>query len=265
MVIIMRYLRIFIEQCKLSVMSAAAFRANFWLMLIQSFVNSAMGILCVAFIYGSVDSIAGWRRGEMIILICTSQIVNQIFRNVIHWNQNRFIGGVGDGRFDRMLLRPINIIFQINTGGVNISGIASISGPLAVLIIQSALLGNNISAAQIALYVVFVFNGVLILSSFMLLLYSSAFMFVKVDGLNNIYYLMMDIADKPREMFSREFMYGFIFLIPAIPLANAPASILIGKGEALLMIVYLCAGALFAAAACASIYIGLKRYTSASS
>ena len=58
----MRYLRIFIEQCKMSVMSAAIYRANFWLMVIQSIVNSLMGILVVEFIYGSVDSIAGWNK-----------------------------------------------------------------------------------------------------------------------------------------------------------------------------------------------------------
>jgi len=246
-------------------MSAAMYRANFWLMLFQSLVNSAMGILCVAFIYGSVESIAGWNRNEMIILICTSQIVNQIFRGAVHWNQNRFIGAIGSGAFDKMLTRPLSVVFQANTGGVDISGIASIAGPLSVLIWQAAALGVRAGAARVTLFVVFVFNGVLILSSFMLLLYSSAFWFVKVDGLNNVYYMMMDVADKPKEMFAREFLYGFIFVIPAIPLANAPASILLGKAGAALAPLYLAAGALFAAAAWAAVRLGLRRYSSASS
>ena len=85
-------------------MSAAMYRVNFWLMLIQSFINTAMSILCIEFIYGSVDSIAGWAKGEMLILLCTAMIVNQLFRGIIHWNQNRFISGIGNGGLDKMLL-----------------------------------------------------------------------------------------------------------------------------------------------------------------
>jgi ABC-2 type transport system permease protein len=201
----------------------------------------------------------------MIILICTSQIVNQLYRGAIHWNQNRFIGAIGSGGFDRMLLRPLGVVFQANTGGVDISGITSISAPLAVLIFQAAALGVKAGVPQIALYVLYILNGALILSSFMLLLYSSAFLFVKADGLTGIYYLIMDIADKPKEMFSREFLCGFIFIIPAIPLANAPASILLGKADTPLMLAYLCAGLLFAPASCLAVRMGLRRYTSASS
>ncbi len=110
----MKYLKLFYTQCKLSIMSATMYRANFWLMLIQSIINSLMTLLSVEFIYGSVDSIAGWSKDEMIVLICTSLIVNHYDR-VIHFNQNRFVSGVGSGGFDKMLLRPINLLFQVNT------------------------------------------------------------------------------------------------------------------------------------------------------
>ena len=262
----MRYVKIFIEQCRQSIMSAAIYRANFWLMLIQGLINSVMGILCVEFIYGSVDSIAGWNRDEMVILICTSQVVNQLYRNIMHWNQNRFIAGVGSGGFDRMLLRPLSVMFQVNTGGVSLSGLTSGLGPLAILAFRAAALGAAISPARIILYIAFVLNGVLILSSFMLLLYTASFVFVKVDGLNNLYYMIMDIADKPKEIFSKEIMFGFIFFIPAIPLANAPASILLGRPEAPHMYaVFIAAGMFFAFLSYASMRLGLRRYSSASS
>ena len=261
----MRYIKIFCEQCKLSVMSAAMYRANFWLMLVQSFINTAMGILCIEFIYGSVDSIAGWGKGEMLVLICTAMVVNQIYRNFIHWNQNRFINAIGNGNLDKMLLRPVNLIFQANTGRVDISGIISISAPLFILIYQILVAGFSINAVNLGLYILFLFNGVLILSSFMLLLYSSAFVFIQVGGLENIYYIIMDIAEKPEEMFSRNLFYGFVFLIPAIPIANAPVSVLIGKGDWVFMLIYLGIGLLFAVLSFTAIRLGLKRYTSASS
>ena len=261
----MKYIKLFIRQCKFSIMSAAMYRVNFWLMLIQSLINSFMSILCIEFIYSSVESIAGWNKNEMIILICTSQIVNQIYRGVIHWNQNRFVASVGDGSFDRMLLRPVSVFFQANTGLVDISGILSLVGPLIILLIQIVRLNVKIDLLQIVLYVLFLFNGVIILSSFMFLLYSFAFLFIKVDGLTNIYYFIMDIADKPKEMFSREFLFGFIFIIPAIPLANAPASLLLGKDNLSFIFFCLFTGLILPIAAYLSLRAGRKRYTSASS
>ena len=51
----MYYLNILKEQIKLSFMSVAIYRANFVPMLLQSIINSVLGILCVEFIYIHVD------------------------------------------------------------------------------------------------------------------------------------------------------------------------------------------------------------------
>lgn len=262
----MRYFKIFLEQCKLSLMSAAIFRANFILMLIQSIINSLMSVLCVEFIYGSVDTIAGWNKNEMIILICTSLVVNQLFRGFVNPNQLRFVSGVSSGAFDKMLLKPINIIFQINTGTIDISSLLSAVAPLIIIFTQMSILNAKIEGLSIILYILFVTNGLIVLTSFMLLLYSLSFLFIKIDGLNNIYYMMMSISEKPKEIFSNNGIVGsFIFIVPAIPLANAPASILLNKGDVWYILLNLCAGVIFLFCSIFFIKMGIKKYGSASS
>ncbi len=242
----MRYVKVFMEQCKLSLMSAAIFRANFILMLVQSIINSCMSVLCVEFIYGSVDTVAGWNKHEMIILICTSLVVNQLYRGFINLNQLRFVSSVSSGAFDKMLLKPVPILFQINTGTIDISSLLSAAAPLGIICIQMIRLGAGVECLAIILYIVFVINGLIVLASFMLLLYSLAFFFIKIDGLNNIYYMMMSIAEKPKEIFSHNSVVrGFIFIIPAIPLSNAPVGILLHKGNIDYVILSLCAGVFF--------------------
>ena len=259
-----RYVKLFLMQCKLSIMSAAIYRANFWLMLIQSVINSLMGIMCVEFIYGSVESIGGWGRSEMLMLICTAQIVNQLFRGIVHFNQNGFVASVGSGGFDRALTRPVGLMFQVSTGRVDVSCPMSALCPLIVLITQASASGAKIGAANAALFVLFVMNGVVTLSAFMLLIYTTVFVFIKVDGLNNIYYQIMDVAEKPKEMFPRQALYGFVFVLPAIPLANAPVAALLGRASAPLLLSSLAACALFVTASYAALRAGLRRYSSAS-
>ena len=145
----MRYLKILAQQVKLSVMSTAIYRANFLLMILGSFLHITLSLLCIEIIYGNVDSIAGWDRREMLILVCTAMIVNQLYRVIMHFNQNRFLYGIGSGGFDRMLLRPISLIFQANTGSVNVFSLISALVPLVgVLVIQITAIGTGISLLQ---------------------------------------------------------------------------------------------------------------------
>lgn len=225
-----------------------------------------MGVLCAEFIYGSVDNIVGWNKNEMIVLICTSLIVNQLFRGFINPNQTRFADSISSGAFDKMILKPVNIIFQINSGSIDISSLTSILAPLIIVFIQITALGTKLGILKITLYILLIINGVVILSSFMMLLYSLAFMFVKVDGIDNIYYMMMSISEKPKEIFSQKSLfYGFLFIVPAIPLANAPASVFLEKSSPINILYSIGAGVLFLVISILAIRIGMKKYTSASS
>lgn len=262
----MRYIRIFFEQCKMSLMAISIFRANFILMLLQSVINSLMSVFCVEFIYGSVDSIANWNKDEMIILICTSLVVNQLYRGMINPNQMRFLAGVSNGSFDKVLLMPINTYFQINTGSIDISSLLSSLAPLVIIVIKLGVLNAEISFLSVLLYVLLIVNGVIVVSSFMMLLYSAAFIFIKVDGLSNIYFMMTSISEKPKEIFEhKSIIMSFIFLIPTIPLANAPAGILLGKENVGFMLMNLAAGIVFFFASRIAIHLGVKKYCSASS
>lgn len=262
----MYYLNILKEQIKLSFMSVAIYRANFVLMLLQSFINTVLGILSVEFIYIHVDSIAGWSRDEMVILYCTSMIVNQMYRGLINPNHLRFIGSVSSGSFDRMLVKPVSVIFQINTGSVDFSSFMSLVAPIACLCLKASSLDISITGRNTVLYLVFLINAFVLLTSFMMLLYSLAFKYIRVYGLTNIYFILMSMSEKPKEIFSyRELIYAFVFLIPSVPLGYVPASLLLSKGNIADMIAAAVSGVLFFLVSALAIKRGIRNYSSASS
>ena len=262
----MFYIKLFIEQIKLSFMSAMIFRANFSLMLIQGFINSIMGILSIEFIYLHVDSIAGWSKSELLILWCSYTIINQLCRGFINPNHWKFIQSVANGGFDRMVMRPVSLFFQINTGRLDLSSLFTIALPVVVLIIQLAMPENKFTFSSVVLYVLFILNGLLILSSFMMLLYSTVFRFIKVGSLGEVYYTLMNMAERPKEIFSRKaLIYSLFLLIPAIPIANTPTLLLIGKGSLSDALLALGSGVMFFILSRVAIKAGVKNYSSASS
>lgn len=262
----MYYLNVIKEHFKLSLMSVAIFRANFILMLLQSILNTVLGMFCVEFVYLHINHIAGWSRNEMVILYCTSMIVNQFYRGLINPNHMRFLENISSGSFDRMLLKPLGIIFQINTGSIDFSSLLSLIAPIVVLCLKFRTLEISIPGVNILLYLIFLFNAVTLLTSFMVFLYSFAFKYIRVNGLTGIYFILMSMSEKPKEIFTaKELMYAFIFLIPSVPLANVPASILLNKGSIPDMVAAAVSGILFPVIASAAIKMGVKKYSSASS
>ena len=265
----MKYFKIFAMQCKLATMSVAIYRANFIIGIIGRIFGSVTGIICIGFIYGSVESIAGWNKQEMIILVCTANIVvSGIYNLFIRHTQDKLVEGISNGNFDRIILKPLNLMFQLNIGRpVNImSNFISFCVQVGIICVQINQLGVQIGLIQILLYILFIVNGVIILSAFQLLLYSLAFVFIKVGELNNIYYTLADIVPKPRELFSNKYVANiFIFVLPAIPIANAPAAVLLQKCTVFDMICWLGATVIISLLAVTAIKSGMRRYNSASS
>ena len=258
----MREVQIFFMQAKLSLMTASIFRANFILMLIQSIINTLLHVACMDFIYGSVEEIGGWEQEEMLVLICTSMVINQLFRAFVNGNQMRFMEGVADGSFDHMLLRPIGILFQMNAGKVDFSSLASAFCPAIILAVNLGRLDRIVSFWSFILYLLLCLMGLAILSTFMVCLYSLAFRFIRVSGLNNIYYILMNISEKPQELFPQRFLSGcFLFAVPAIPIANLPVRVMLGRTgpEGVLIQTVVCV--LFLSGAKAAVKAGIRRYT----
>lgn len=258
----MREVRIFFMQAKLSLMTASIFRANFILMLIQSIINTVLHVACMNFIYGSVEEIGGWKREEMLVLICTSMVINQLFRAFVNGNQMRFMEGVADGSFDHMLLRPIGILFQMNAGKVDFSSLMSALCPAIILAVNLGRLDRIVSFWSFILYLLLCLMGLAILSTFMVCLYSLAFRFIRVSGLNNIYYILMNISEKPQELFPQRFLSGcFLFAVPAIPIANLPVRVMLGRTGPEGVLIQMAVCALFLSGAKAAVMAGIRRYT----
>jgi ABC-2 type transport system permease protein len=232
----------------------------------QGFINTILQFICIDFIYGSVESIAGWSKPEMLILVATVHLVCGV-RDIICGKQNDFVNGISSGGFDRMIIKPLNMMYQININSVNPVTLAmSWALPLSIIFVQAGQLETHIGAIQILLYILFIINGAVVMGAFRLVLYSLAFVYTKVDGLYNLTFVISDLAGKPKEIFENKYLRMFFtFIMPAIPIVNAPASVLLQKATLFEMLCYLGVGIMFSVLAGIALRLGMRRYNSASS
>lgn len=262
----MKYLKLLLEQCKISIMSVAVYRANFVLMIIQSFVNAVLGIVSIKYIYNYIDSISGWSYSEMMLLIGTSMLVNQVFRAFVLPNLNQFVSDIGNGNFDTVLLKPVSLIFLIFLGKIDLTSLVSAIAPIAIVVIFAESVAIKFSLMELLIYIVLVVCGVIILSAFMLIMHSAAFYYIKVDGIMNVYYMIMAISEKPIDIIPTKMLKNFFtWILPAVPLACLPVSMILHKISYKYFVLEVFLALFMLICARALTYIGVRNYSSASS
>jgi ABC-2 type transport system permease protein len=90
-----------------------SYRGDFFISLATSFAATIFALLFVVVLFQKVPQLAGWRFEEVLFLYGFSLIPYGIF-NIISLNLYDFGNNyIIEGKFDRVLLRPISSLFQV--------------------------------------------------------------------------------------------------------------------------------------------------------
>ena len=135
-----------------------------------------------------------------------------------------------NGDFDRYMLRPMNIFFQIVSEKLQPDAIGELLVG-TILVVRSLSKGIVVvDAMHICMFVVSVLAGALIYTSIKLFFASLAF-WVKMSGsFLQVAYEMADFAKYPTEIYAKLVRFIITWVIPFAFVAYLPASYFLGTG-----------------------------------
>jgi ABC-2 type transport system permease protein len=242
-----------------------AFRANFFAWVIVELAWFILQLAFVGVVYHHVESVAGWSRNEMIVLVSTNQLIQQIFTAFLMPGLTKLPELVRTGKLDFVLLKPVPPQFLVSTAELEI-------GPLANALIAAVVTGMGLHALGIApslasllIYLLLLLTGLLVHYALLLTLVSLTFWIVQAESVLLGYYSIFQVARLPRQAAFGWFRLIFTFALPLLLVANIPASTLIRGMEPGPMSLFLLTS--LSATLFASFFfrLGLHRYQSASS
>jgi ABC-2 type transport system permease protein len=261
-----RYASIYGAMWKNSVVREMGFKTNFLLWILVEFLWFALQLCFFTVIYSHTEHIGDWTKWQVVVLIGTSHLVQQLFQAFFLVNITQLSELIRTGKLDFMLLLPVNTRFIVSLRQVDLGGF--VNAGTAVFVIGYALdrLGVTPSAAQFLCFALLIMAGALIHYSLMLLLASVSFWTVRAQGIVWGYYSLFNIARLPDAAFRGVFKVVFTFAVPILLVANVPARLLVQtlKSPAhMLLVLVMCV------ICCIISELGwrfaLKHYTSASS
>jgi ABC-2 type transport system permease protein len=209
------------------------YRASFWLELISTIILTTAEFGALALALGSEHSLGGWHVFEVALLFGLVDmgfgLMDMVFSG---FDPHRFGPQVRLGRFDQLLLRPVNITTQVLGSDFPLRRLGRIgSGMLVTLLAFSQLdiawsWDKLLLLPMILLGTVSFFGGLFVLGA--------VFTFWTVDGLealNVTTYGSKYVAYHPMNIYPNWIRRFFTYVIPAAFLTYYPALYLLDKPD----------------------------------
>lgn len=219
-----RYLRLYrvlITQFLKTIMQS---KVDFLMGLFGFFFTQIMGIAFLYLVFEQIPTLQGWTLDQLIFIYGFAQIprgIDHLFTDNIWLVAWRI---VINGDFDRYMLRPMNIFFQVIAEKLQPDALGELLVG-TILVVRSLSKGIIITdPLHFVLFFVSIFAGALIYTSIKLFFASLAFWIKSSGPFLQLAYEMADFAKYPTEIYARGIRFLITWVVPFAFVAYLPAS-----------------------------------------
>ncbi len=262
---LVRYGNIWLAQVRYSTVREMMFKTNFILWIVVELAWFGLHLSFIQFLYLQVNTVAGWTKWEMVLLISTNHLVQQIFQTFLMINLTKLPELIRNGKLDFFLAQPAPVQFLVSTRNFEPGSVVNTIVAVIVCIIAYAHLPMSASLIGLLLFPMLVIFGVLIHYAMLLMLMSLAFWMTRAQGFINAYYSVFQIARLPREAFHGVTRIIFTWAVPLLLIANVPVRTLLDGMQGRDLVGMGAVTSLLLVSSTVVFQAGLRRYGSASS
>lgn len=261
----MRYLRLLAIFYRNSIIAEMEYRANFIANVFMSAFWLAFAILGLQVFFFHRDQIGAWGYYEAMLVVGFYSLFNGLIEALLQPNMSRIIEQIRMGTFDFVLIKPVNSQFMASLRHLSIWKLADVAIGLGICVYAMNRLDAAPSLLDLMLAGGFVACGALILYSIWLMMVTTAFWFVRIDNITELFTSIYETGRFPVSVYPSWMKGVLTFVIPIAFITTFPAAAILGRAKPFLLpVAFLLAAALFYG--CTRFWrFALRHYSSASS
>lgn len=258
-------LRIWLANARASITREMGFRANFILGIIRQIAWFTTFVIFIQTIFSQTDSLAGWSREEMFIILALSRIVEGLMSTLFVENLMHFTGTVNKGEFDFYLLKPTSAQFLASFRNIKLDNIGNILAGTVLLVYALTRQTIHPTLLQIISFIIIVVAGMCMYYSLLLIVATLAFRLERLQSLWGFNALFSEPLTVPFDVFPARARIALTYILPIAFAVFIPAQTLTNKVGWYYALFAVALAGLFLFLAHLAWKAGLSRYTSASS
>lgn len=225
----MKHFRLFAAFFRVSVMGELAYRVNFFWQLFQSLLSLSVSLIGLAVIFSYTNTLGGWQPSEILVLVGVYFLVGGMIGLIIQPSMEQFIESVHDGTLDFTLTKPEDTQLIVSIKQVDIWRLIDILLGLGVLVAALIWMGEKVGIWQAGSFILMLIAGAAIIYSFLLILATLSFWFVRVENILVIFQSIYEAGRWPVSLYPGWLRYGLTFVIPVAFATTIPAEALTAR------------------------------------
>ena len=226
-----RYLRLFgqylAQYCKVRL----AYKADFFISVASTLVATVFGLALVFLLFRRAPQIAGWTFDEILFLygfgLIPLALFNTVSVNLYYFGQFYIV----EGKFDRVLLRPVHSLFQVMSEQFRLESLSDALVGFALVIYAGSRIGIDFGAMQWLIGAGAVACGVMIYLGVFLILTCVSFWAEDRVGVIPPVYNMLTFGRYPLDIYNPLIRFLLSWIIPFGFAAFYPSAKLLGHSE----------------------------------
>jgi ABC-2 type transport system permease protein len=208
-----------------------SYKADFLISLLTGLTATIAGYGFVLVLFTRIPKLKGWSFEEVLFIYGFSLVPMGIF-NVVSLNLYEFGETyIIEGKFDRVLLRPVNSLFQILFENFRLESIQEIVIGMVVVGYCSARLNIAWTAVNILLFPVLVLCGATIYTCIFVIVTSVSFWFEDRIGISPPVYNMIVFGRYPITIYNTSVQFLLSWIIPFAFASFYPTARFLGRSE----------------------------------
>lgn len=258
----MRYLKLYIEFVRNSIIREMMFRTHFILSFTARLIWFLSFILLYHVIFQNITSLGAMSYDQALLYISIFYLIDTVGFTLFIKNFSTMPEYIADGRLDTIITKPADSQFFVSLRYFSIVSLAAVVPPLILMIRQITILQIPLTAFNVIAFLIAFTAAIAIYYALWFITLLILFWVIRVDALHEFFVTLWRFMQFPPSIFQQPLRFFFIGVVPILFTVIVPTDILQGIYQPLPL-------AALAASAIISLYIsrvlwkiGLKRYQS---
>ncbi len=225
----MHALRLLWIHLRLGVLNELQYRTHLFVQLAQSLIGLVTALFGLGVVFSKTDTLAGWTPAELLAVVGVYFLVGGITQLVVQPSLTRFMEDVRQGTLDFTLTKPVDSQGLVSIRRIEPWKLIDVAIGVAVLAVALARLGGSIGWREAAAFLIVLVAGIVIVYSFLLILVTFVFWFVRLDNILVIFQSMYEAGRWPITIYPTWLRGALTFVVPIGFAITVPAAALTGR------------------------------------
>ena len=208
-----------------------AYKGDFVVSIITTMIATAFGIALVFILFQRAPEIAGWRFHEILFLygfgLIPLSLFNVVSINLYYFGESYIV----EGKFDRILLRPVHSLFQVMSEQFRLEALSDTATGLFIVVYTSNKLGLQHGPEDWAFLGAAALCGLIIYLAVFLMLTCVSFWVEDRVGIIPPVYNMLAFGRYPLNIYSPLVQFLLSWVIPFAFASFYPSTVLLERME----------------------------------